>query len=321
VDGLSALLEGPRARGAFLVRCLMGAPWAIRMEDEVPVSLTAVVRGAAWALTDGRPPLALTAGDVVVAIGPEPWTLADCATTPVTVIIRPGQECYAPDGRRLTQEYDLGVRSWGNSVAGETVLLSGSYLIDGEVSRRLLRALPSLLIVTEKELGSPLLPLLAGEIVRDDPGQDAVLDRLLDLLLIAGLRTWFSRPEAAVPGWYAAQGDPVVGPALRLLQADPGRPWSVASLADTAAVSRATFARRFTELVGEPPMAFLTGWRLALAADLLTDPALTLETIARRVGYGTPFALSTAFKRRYGVSPREHRDRAGATQAAPATKA
>jgi AraC-like DNA-binding protein len=309
VDGLSALLEGPRARGAFLVRCLMGAPWAIRMEDEVPVSLTAVVRGAAWARPDGRPSLELTAGDVVVAIGREPWTLADRATTPVTVTIGPGQQCYAPDGRSLSEEYDLGVRSWGNSIAGETVLLSGSYLIDGEVSGRLLRALPTLVVVTEKELGSPLLPLLASEIVRDDPGQNAVLDRLLDLLLIAVLRTWFSRPDAAAPGWYAAQGDPVVGPALRRLQADPGLPWTVASLAGTAAVSRATFARHFTETVGEPPMAFLTGWRLALAADLLTDPALTLEAIARRVGYSTAFALSSAFKRQYGVSPREYRDR------------
>jgi AraC-like DNA-binding protein len=310
MDGLSALLAGPRARGAFLVRCLMGAPWAIRVADEVPLSLTAIVTGTAWALPDGCPALRLRPGDVVIARGGDHWTVADTATTPVTAIIRPGQECYAPDGRRLTEEYDLGVRSWGNSRAADTVMLSGSYLLDGEVSARLLRALPALCVVSESELGSPLIPLLDAEIVRSEPGQDAVLDRLLDLLLIAALRAWFSRPDAAAPGWYVAQGDPVIGPALQAMQSDPAHAWTIAELAREALVSRAAFARRFTELVGEPPMTFLTRWRLAVAADLLVDPDTTLDRVARRVGYSTPFALSTAFKREYGVSPRTYRERA-----------
>lgn len=318
MDGLSALLDGPRARGAFLLRCLLASPWAIRIEDQVPLSLTGVVHGRAWAWTDGGEPLPVEAGDVVIAVGARPWTLADSVSTPVTAVIGPGQACFTPDGRSLTTEYALGVRSWGNSHAADTVLLTGSYLVDGEVSGRLLRALPSLFVVAEKELGSPLLPLLAEEIVRSDPGQDAVLDRLLDLLLVAALRTWFARPDGAAPRWYQAQADPVVGPALRLLQGSPERPWTVADLASAAAVSRAAFARRFTELVGEPPMAFLTTWRLALAADLLLDPDLTLAAIARRVGYATPFALSTAFKRRYGVSPSEYRKpRAGSPAASP----
>jgi AraC-like DNA-binding protein len=319
VDGLSALLDGPRARGAFLLRCLLASPWAIRIEDQVPLSLTGVVRGRAWAWTDRGEPVWAEAGEIVVAVGAHPWTIADRTTTAPIAIIRPGQECYAPDGRRLTTEYTLGVRSWGNSRDGDTVLLTGSYLVDGEVSARLLRVLPSLFVVREKELGSPLLPLLADEIVRADPGQDAVLDRLLDLLLVAVLRTWLARPDGAAPRWYQAQADPVVGPALRLVQAHPERPWTVADLARAAAVSRAAFARRFTELVGEPPMAFLTNWRLALSADLLLDPELTLATIARRVGYATPFALSTAFKRRYGVSPSEYRKpRTGSPAASPA---
>jgi AraC-like DNA-binding protein len=81
----------------------------------------------------------------------------------------------------------------------------------------------------------------------------------------------------------------------------------VASLAGATGVSRATLARRFADLVGEPPMAFLTGWRLALAADLLRDPDTTLGAVARQVGYGSPFALSTAYKRAHGVSPRDRR--------------
>ena len=131
--------------------------------------------------------------------------------------------------------------------------------------------------------------------------------RQLDLLLITLLRTWFDRPSSEPPAWYAAQADPVVGPAIRLLQHHPDHAWTVASLATRAGVSRAAFARRFTELVGEPPMAFLTGWRIALAADLLLEPDATIAAVARQVGYASPYALSTAFKRVRGVSPREHR--------------
>ena len=88
---------------------------------------------------------------------------------------------------------------------------------------------------------------------------------------------------------------------------NPSHGWTVASLAAAARMSRAAFARRFTELVGEPPMTFLAGWRLAMAADLLRDTDATLDTVARNVGYSSPFALSTAFKRVHGVSPQEHR--------------
>jgi AraC-like DNA-binding protein len=134
-----------------------------------------------------------------------------------------------------------------------------------------------------------------------------VLDRLLDLLLVAALRAWFSRPDVEAPSWYRAHRDPVVGPALRLLHNQPEQAWTVAALAEATHVSRATLARRFTELVGEPPMTFLTEWRIALAADLLCEPGATVGSVAHRVGYSSPFALSTAFKRARGISPKEHR--------------
>ena len=129
-------------------------------------------------------------------------------------------------------------------------------------------------------MDSPLIGLLADEIVKDEPGQEAVLDRLLDLLLIAVLRAWFARPEAERPGWYRAYADPIVGPALRALHDDPAHPWTVEELAHGAGVSRAALARRFNDLVGEPPMSFLTGWRIALAADLLLEPGATVGCVA-----------------------------------------
>jgi AraC-like DNA-binding protein len=160
------------------------------------------------------------------------------------------------------------------------------------------------------ELDSPLVSLLAGEVVKEEPGQQAVLDRLLDLLLVTALRVWFARPDAQPPPWYRAHGDPVIGRALRLAQNDPARPWTVARLAAAVGVSRAAFARRFHDLVGEPPMTFLANWRMALAADLLREPGAVVGAVARQVGYSSPFTFSTAFKRTYGVAPRAYRDAA-----------
>src|SRR2546423_8084410 len=149
--------------------------------------------------------------------------------------------------------------------------------------------------------------LLASEIVKDEPGQEAVLDRLLDLLLIAVLRAWFARPDTGAPDWYRASSDPVVGHALRLMHHNPAHQWTVAALARETGISRAALARRFNELVGEPPMTFLTGWRIALAADLLLEPGATIASVANQGRYSSPFALSTAFKRLRGISPQQHR--------------
>ncbi len=307
MDAVAALLDGPRAHNAFLLRAVMDPPWSMRIQDEAPLTVMAVVSGTAWVLPDVGEAKALGPGDVAVMRGPSPYTVADDPATTPDIVIHPGQRCETRDGRPLVQEMDLGVRTWGTAADGGTVMLVGSYDFGGEVSRRLLRALPDVLVLREHEWDCPVIPLLATEIVKDDPGQEAVLDRLLDLLLIAVLRAWFARPDAEGPAWYRAHGDPIVGRALRMLHHNPAHPWTVARLADEVGVSRATFARRFHELVGEPPMAFLTGWRIALAADLLREPGTTVGSVAHEVGYGSPFALSTAFKRVRGVSPQQHR--------------
>ncbi|MFD5156938.1 AraC family transcriptional regulator [Streptomyces hawaiiensis] len=310
MDALAGLLEGPRARGAFMIRACFDPPWAVRVEDRAPLTVMLVVRGEAWILPDRGEGTRLKAGDLAIARGPDPYTCADAPGTAPQAVILPQQECRYPDGQPLNGSMDLGVRTWGDRLDGDTVVLIGTYPTQGEVSARLLDALPPLLSLTSDVWACPLTPYITEEIVRDEPGQEVVLDRLLDLLLIAALRAWFARPEAEAPAWYRALADPVVGGVLRLLQDDPAHPWTVAALAAKAGVSRAALARRFTGLVGEPPMAYLTGWRLALAADRLRDSADTLDAVARRVGYGSAFALSTAFKRVYGVSPVEYRGRA-----------
>ena len=310
MDAFGGLLDGPRARGAFALRTVMTPPWSLRILAESPLTLLAIVKGHAWVVPDLGEPVRLAIGDVAVTRGPDHYTVADDPASPTDVVIHPGQRCCSPDGESMEQQMSLGVRTWGNDPDGSTVMLVGAYESMGDISDRLLRALPPLLSLANDQWDSPLVSLLCDEVEKEQPGQAAVLDRLIDLLLIAVLRAWFTRPEAEAPAWYRSQGDPIVGRALHIMHSNPAHPWTVASLGAEIGVSRAALSRRFHDLVGEPPMTFLTGWRLALAADLLCEPDATVGTVAEKVGYGSPFALSTAFKRVRGVSPQEHRTRA-----------
>jgi AraC-like DNA-binding protein len=310
MDAFGGLLDGPRARGAFALRTVMAPPWSLRIVAESPLTLLAMVKGHAWVVPDHGEPVRLGIGDVAVTRAPDHYTVADDPTSPTDVVIHPGQRCCSPDGESMEEQMSLGVRTWGNDLDGPTVMLVGAYESAGDISDRLLRALPPLLSLTNDQWDSPLVSLLCDEVEKDLPGQAAVLDRLIDLLLIAVLRAWFTRPEAEAPAWYRSQGDPMVGRALQVMHGNPAHPWTVAGLAAEIGVSRAALSRRFHDVVGEPPMTFLTGWRMALAADLLCEPDETVGSVAERVGYSSPFALSTAFKRVRGVSPQEHRARA-----------
>jgi AraC-like DNA-binding protein len=285
----------------------MDPPWAVRIQDRAPLSLVAVVRGAAWFVPDGGVPTRLGPGDIAIMRGPDPYVFADDPATPPQAVIHPGQRCTTPGGEDLHDAMHLGVRSWGNELEGSSVMLVGTYETDSEVSRRLLGTLPPMLFLEASSWSSPLVPLLAEEIVKDEPGQGVVLDRLLDLLLVTALRHWFSRREAEAPSWFRAYRDPIVGKAIGMLHHHPAEPWTIASLAAEIGVSRAALARRFTDVIGEPPMTFLTSWRLALAADLLRQPNSTIGAVAREVGYSSPYALSAAFKRVHGISPKDHR--------------
>ncbi len=250
MDAVAGLLDGPRARGAFLLRPTLSAPWSMLIADEAPLTLMAFVRGSGWVVPEGGEAVQLRAGDVALARGEVPYVVADDPATAPQVHILPGNRCETPDGQEVDVMEFLGTRTWGNDPEGEDVMVVGVYDLAGEIPGRLLRVLPQLLVLRGEE--------------------------------------------------------------LRLMYDDPAHPWTVAKLAHEVGLSRAALARRFTELVGEPPMAFLTGWRIALAADLIQEPGATIGSVAEQVGYGSSFALSTAFKRVRGISPQQHKKRAAA---------
>ena len=279
-------------------------PWSMRIQDDAPLTLICVTHGSAVLVQASGVVHRLAPGDIAVARGTEHYLFADDPDTEPQVVIHPGNRCTTLRGDDLRFEMSVGVRTWGNTAAGEHRSVICTYEGHSEVSTRLLDALPTVLALRGEQLRA--FELLSAEAGYDGPGQAAYLDRLLDLLLMDVLRTWFNRDENA-PTWWHAERDPVVGPALRLIYNNPEHPWTVANLAAAVGNSRAAFARRFTDQVGESPIAFLTRWRLALAADMLRSGESTIAAIAHRVGYGTPFALSSAFKRAYGLSPNAYR--------------
>ncbi|WP_214105364.1 AraC family transcriptional regulator [Acrocarpospora catenulata] len=307
MDPLADLLQGVRAHSAAFCQAILQPPWALRIADGARLALASALRGHAWIVPDHGEPVLLGTGDVAIVKGPAPYTVGDDPATAPDIVVNPGNRLTTLDGADVTDQLRLAPRTSGHSLDGSTTLASGTYQVDGEVSDRLLNALPDIVLVRRSDAPSPIMELLAQEVSGEGPGQQIVLDRLLDLALIATLRTWFARPEARAPGWYRAQSDPLIGPALRLIHDAPAHPWTVASMAEKVGASRATFARRFADLVGEPPLTYLTGWRIALAADLLRHSDITIDSVARQVGYANAFALSVAFKRVRGVSPSHHR--------------
>ncbi len=289
VDAFGDLFRGVRADGALFGRTVLTSPWALRFVDGASLTMCTMINGSGWLIAaDGERTHIPPRGTVIVR-GPAPFEIVD------------------DPNRVIDDALDIRCATTCSSTLndGATAMVVGAYTFERGVGRRLLAALPPVLVAPEEcnEGDDAVLRFIAEEAAADRPGQQVVLDRLLDWLLVCTLRAWFDRPDGDSPAWYHAQSDPVVGQALRALHSDPARTWTVASLASEAGVSRAALAKRFTALVGEPPLTYLTGWRMDLAADLLVEPGSTVASVARRVGYADGFAFSAAFKRVRGIAP------------------
>ena len=309
MDALTNMLSHIRSAGALLGKSLMTPPWSVRFTDGASMTLVTMLRGEGWVLPDGATPVRLRHRDVAIVQGPAPFSLIselDSTAEPLYVRTEDGI-CTDETGLVLTDEICLDVRTCGTRLDAQHAMLTGSFTMTGRIAERLLGSFPRVLVVPRHQQRSAILELLEVELVRDESGQQAVLDRFLELVLIGTLRDWLALPGSAAPGWHRATADPVVGVALAAIHEEPARPWTVESLARKAQVSRATFARQFTEAIGEPPIAYLTGWRLCLAADLLERSEDTVESIARQVGYSSAYALSAAFTRQFDIRPSRHR--------------
>ncbi|MDI3419628.1 AraC family transcriptional regulator [Streptomyces luteolus] len=301
MDPLSSLLGGIRAEGSVVSHAVLTAPWTIRFTDEAPLTMVSVLRGGGTLLLPDGTDRAVGVGDTAIVRDPAPFLLADEPGT----VRRPHAEyeiaCFTTPTECTAEE--LGGIHWGTDPDGATALIVGAYRASGHRHERLLRALPPVLVVNEDVEVCAWLETAAADAAQRSAGSQALMDRLLDWALVCTLRTWFDQAGADAPSWYRGLADPVLAPALHAFHDRPAEAWTVASLAAQSGVSRALFARRFTELMGRPPLAYLTECRMADAESLLADTDLSIARIAKSVGYADAFGFSAAFKRHKGLSP------------------
>jgi AraC-like DNA-binding protein len=297
VDVLTDLLQRSRARGAAFSSTTARGAWGLTFPGSAPLSVHALVEGEAhlWSI-DPKDALHVFPGDVVLVREHTPHHLASRAGARC-VPLAEAMATVTGVGRRLA------VGDPGEPVAA--AFFCGAYRFEGDLCESLLQALPDTLHL-RPAAGSTLratMDLLAGEMLRDDPGQQALLDRLLDVALVQILREHFSTTAATAPGWFRASGDARIAPALQALHSNPGRQWTVAELAEHALLSRSAFARQFTELLGVPPLTYLNDWRMALARERLRDSDARLASIGAALGYASEFSFAAAFKRHHGTAP------------------
>ncbi|MEU5405298.1 AraC family transcriptional regulator [Nocardia asteroides] len=311
MDPLSSLLSGIRADGSALAHAVLHAPWTIHFADRAPLIMICVLRGGGTLVLADGSRTRLGAGDTAVVQAAEPFRLTDIDTVADRPPVEYELSCFVPDGFGPSDlscaTPELIEKAAETGAPEETSMIVGAYRASGRRHERLLRALPPVMVVAADSDVCTWLEDSAAEAVRHSAGSQAMMDRLLDWALVCNLRTWLAEQQHCAPAWYRGMADPVVGPALEAIHAKPFQRWTVASLAAEAAVSRALFARRFTEVIGEPPLTYLTEWRMAEAEELLADPARSVAQVATTVGYSDAFGFSAAFKRSRGTSPTEFR--------------
>lgn len=310
MDVLTEALASMRTARPGSVRTNGRAPWGLRLPPSAGAGFHVVLHGECWLLPRLRgraaEPVALTAGDVVfLRSGPE-HVLADDPATPAVVA---APEQFRED--EVVGAYDVG------GTGALTSLLCGNYHLERARPHPLLRQLPEVIHLRtgdgrHPELTSAVL-LLRSELDRPRIGSSGIVPALIDSLLLYILRAWVDERPTRASGWAAALTDPAIAPVLLAMHADPAQGWTVEVLAGRAGLSRAAFAKRFSTLVGEPPLAYLTRWRMTLAARMLRESDASLAAVAARTGYGSEFAFGKAFKREYGQPPggyrREHAPR------------
>ena len=307
MDVLSDVVSAARTGRPHSGRVTRSAPFAQRFPPAPSAGFHIVLQGTCWLLPSQGDPIALGPGDVAFLPRGSAHGLADAPST--TVGEQPATLTGVGDGR-------------GDDTAADrpptVIMLCGAYLLDRSAPHPLLNDLPEIIHLPTRvgrhgELRTAV-ELLGVELDSDvRPGSDTILPTLLDLLLLYILRAWFEEQSASVHstvGWAAALHDPAVAAALRAIHGDPSRPWTVEELGAQARLSRAAFARRFTQLVGRPPLTYLTWWRMITAARLLRTGDAPVATIARQVGYSSQYTFTHAFKRQYGLPPGSYRHRA-----------
>jgi AraC-like DNA-binding protein len=298
-DPLAEALHFLRMNGAFYCRSELTAPWGMTMMPMPGYLWFHVVTSGEVRLEAGdAEPVLIRPGDLGLVPHGEGHVLRS----------EPGVE--APgvlelDREEISERYEI-LRHGGGGAP--TTLVCGAVRFDHPAAGNLIAILPEILHIEassspQTDWMQSTLRLMAAEARELRPGGEAVITRLGDILVIQAIRSWLETDPAARTGWLGALQDPQIGRAISLIHRDPARDWTLASLADELAMSRSAFAARFTELVDEPAMQYVTRWRMQVAVTSLRDEGATVAQLASRLGYRSEAAFARAFKRVIGVPP------------------
>jgi len=301
-DPLSDALELVRARCRITGGLRAGGRWSVRFRPQVPVKIDAVVEGHCWLLADGQQPMLLEAGDAVVLSQSGAFVLCSDPSVPPA----DPDEALVRSGGPLAQV----------GSADEVVIVGGHVEVDSGGEELLLPLLPRVTRVASRspesaELRSLLQRLLA-ETTADRPGAAFAAAQYAQLLLVQVLRLAMEQEAAAQPGWLSLLTDLALRPAVTLMHDKPGYAWGLAELASATSMSRSTFATRFRATAGQPPLAYLTRWRMRLAERALRDEDMTIAALAAELGYASESSFSHAFQRTIGTTPGRYRSAARA---------
>ena len=298
-DPLGEALHFLRMNGAFYCRSELSAPWGLTMMA-MPgyIWFHVVTSGQVWLEAGDGEAVPLRPGDLGLVPHGQGHALRSEPGVAAPGVLELEREV-------ISDRYEI-LRHGGGGAP--TTLICGAVRFDHPAARNLVEILPPILRVEAS--GSPqsdwvqsTLRLMAAEARELRPGGEAVITRLGDILVVQAIRSWLEVDPAAQTGWLGALQDPQIGRAISLIHRDPARAWTVASLADELAMSRSAFAARFTELVDEPAMHYVTRWRMQVAVSSLKNDGATVAELAGRLGYRSEAAFARAFKRVIGVPP------------------
>lgn len=297
MDSLSLILDGMHFNGVVFTHTDMTAPWCWQLATPGLACFHIATQGQAWLMREHEPPLLIETGDLVVLpaggahqVKDKPQSMA----TPVDLLPYMDQTELKP------------VQQQGGGTACK--LISGHARFDIDMAAPLISALPDIMVVRANGSMPPLwlalgIQFLEQEIMAVRPAQQAILNRVGDILLMECLRDYVESVPQGSGNWLAALKDKALSMALAHIHQRPQHNWTVPELAQRACLSRSAFADRFAQALGEPPLTYVTRHRMRLAARQLRNSPLTVARISEQVGYQSEAAFSQAFKREYGLAP------------------
>lgn len=322
MDALSELLRVVKLSGAMFFKSTCSAPWClnappskallpyIRGKGTHVIEFHHLIEGTAYVHLGGEV-TPLSAGDIVMVPHGDPHVMgAGTGGKPI-------------DGSVALPALSTGQLAMGTFGGGGAVtdFVCGYFACDAELIKPVLAGLPRVLRINLRTegaddwLGNTIRHALM-QAASNSPGSDVILAHLAEVMFVEALRRYLlSLPEGRT-GWLAGARDPTVGRALAALHRAPSQCWTLDSLAQEAGISRSVLTEKFACILGQPPMAYLTDWRLELAAEALRSTSHSVQRVALEVGYESEAAFNRAFKRRFSVPPARYRRAARDDEAA-----